>query len=184
MFRVGPGGVWTSDAIASALALDRAAAARHVYTWVNLSGYSQALPGSAEDRGLTQVVATLTRDPSGTAVALWRGRDEPWWSDIAPPALRFAYCRVTSRGDPSWCAGELGLHPGPLWVTVQAPLGTAADLAPYGAVTDIHGVDVYPITLANPSPDLHRVGTWTSTLASLAPATPVWTTLQICAHSS
>ncbi|MFL5942920.1 MAG: hypothetical protein ACJ75L_06620 [Gaiellaceae bacterium] len=184
VFRVGPGGVWTSDAIASALAWDRAAAARHVYTWVNLSGYSQALPGSAEDRGLTQVVATLTRDPSGSAVALWRGRDEPWWSDIAPPALRFAYCRVTSRGDPSWCAGEPGLHPGPLWVTVQAPLGTAADLAPYGAVTDIHGVDVYPITLANPSPDLHRVGTWTATLASLAPATPVWTTLQICAHSS
>jgi hypothetical protein len=184
VFRVGPGGLWTSEAIASALAWDRAAAARHVYTWVNLSGYSQALPGSADDRGLTRVVTTLTGDPSGSAVALWRGRDEPWWSDIAPPALQFAYCRVTSRGDASWCAGEAGLHPRPLWVTIEAPLGTAADLAPYGAVTDVHGVDIYPITLGNPAPDLHRVGTWTSTLASIAPAPPVWTTLQICAHAS
>jgi hypothetical protein len=40
VLRVGPGGAWSSDDIASALAWDRAAAARHVYTWVNLSGYS------------------------------------------------------------------------------------------------------------------------------------------------
>jgi hypothetical protein len=184
VFRVGPGGPWTSDTIASALAWDRAAAARHVYTWVNLSGYSQALPGSADDRGLTRVVTALTADPSGGAVALWRGRDEPWWSDIAPPALQFAYCRVTARGDASWCAGEAGLHSRPLWVTIEAPLGTAADLAPYGAVTDIHGVDIYPITLGNPLPDLHRVGIWTSILASIVPAAPVWATLQICAHTS
>jgi hypothetical protein len=183
VFRVGPGGLWTSEATASALAWDRAAAARHVHTWVNLSGYSQALPGSAEDGGLARVVATLTGDPSGSAIAMWRGRDEPWWSDIAPSALQFAYCRVTSRGDRSWCAGEPSLHPRPLWVTIQAPLGTLADLAPYAAVTDVHGVDIYPITLDDPSPDLHRVGTWTSTLASIATA-PVWTTLQICAHAS
>ena len=184
VFRVGPGGIWTSEALASALAWDRAAAARHVYTWVNLSGYSQALPGSAEDKGLAHVVATLAADPSSSAIGLWRGRDEPWWSDIAPSALQFAYCRVTSRGDPSWCAGEPGLHPRPLWVTIEAPLGTAADLAPYGAVTDIHGVDIYPVTLGDPAPDLHRVGTWTSTLASIAPGAPVWTTVQICAHAS
>src|SRR5262249_24747309 len=98
VFRIGPGGLWTNDDIASALAWDRAAAARHGYTWVTLNGYSQALPGSADDSGLTQVVSTLTGDPSGTAVALWKGRDEPWWSDIVPSALQFAYCRVTSRG--------------------------------------------------------------------------------------
>jgi hypothetical protein len=184
VFRVGPGGVWTSGDISSALAWDRAAAARHVYTWVNLSGYSQALPGSADDSGLTQVVATLTGDPSGSAIAMWRGRDEPWGSGIAPSALQFAYCRVTSRGNPSWCAGEAGLDPQPLWVTIEAPQGTAADLAPYAAVTDVHGVDIYPIILADPSPDLHRVGTWTSMLASITPAAPVWTTLQICASGS
>jgi hypothetical protein len=184
VFRVGPGGIWTSGDIASALAWDRAAAAHHVFTWVNLNGYSQALPGSAEDSGLTRVVATLASDPSGSAIAMWKGRDEPWWSGIAPSALQFAYCRVTSRGYRSWCDGEPALDPQPLWVTVEAPRGTAADLAPYEAATDIHGVDVYPVTLANPLPDLHRVGTWTATLASIAPAAPVWTTLQVCATGS
>ena len=45
-------------------------------------------------------------DPSGSAIAMWKGRDEPWWSNIAPSALQFAYCRVTSRGNPFWCQGE------------------------------------------------------------------------------
>ena len=35
------------------------------------------------------------------------------------------------------------------WVTIQAPRGTAPQLAPYTPVTDIHGVDVYPVTLAD-----------------------------------
>jgi hypothetical protein len=184
VFRVGPGGTWTNGDIAAALAWDRAAAARHVHTWVNLSGYSQAVPGSPLEAGLVQVVGALASDPSGSAIGLWRGRDEPWWSDIEPSALQFAYCRVTSLGDPAWCAGEAGLDPGPPWVTIEAPQGTAADLAPYSSVTDVHGVDIYPVTWGNPSPDLHRVGTWAATLASITPDAPVWTTLQICAGRS
>lgn len=183
VFRVGPGGTWTSNDIRSALAWDRAAAARHAYTWVNLSGYSQALPGSRADAAMAKVVSTVTSEPSSTAVAMWRGRDEPWWSHIARPALQFAYCRVTSRGDPSWCDGEPALDPAPLWVTIEAPQGTVYDLATYSFVTDVHGVDVYPITLADASPDLHKVGRWTARLASITLG-PVWTTLQICSHSS
>src|SRR4029077_2921862 len=49
MFRVGPGNLWSSSALTSAQAFDRAAAALHVSSWMNLSGYSQALPGSADD---------------------------------------------------------------------------------------------------------------------------------------
>jgi hypothetical protein len=152
---------------------------------VNLSGYSQALPGSAQDAGLAQVVGTLARDPSGKAIAMWKGRDEPFWSDIAPSALQFPYCRVTSLRDPAWCAGEPALDPGPLWVTVEAPRGTTEDLAPYTEVTDVHGVDIYPVTLRKQAaPDLHRVGKWTATLTSITPTDPVWTTLQICAGGS
>ena len=184
MFRVGPGKLWSSADITSALAFDRAAAAHHVYTWTNLSGYSQALPGSADDTSLAQIVTTLTRDPSGSAIGMWRGRDEPWWSDILPSALQFPYCRVTSRGDPSWCGSENPLDPQHLWVTIEAPKGTAADLAPYSAVTDVHGVDVYPVSVAQPSPDLHRVGEWTATLGSITPTAPVWTTLEICSGAS
>jgi hypothetical protein len=184
VFRVGPGGIWTDADIASALAWDRAAAALHAYTWVNLNAYAQTLPGSAADASLAHVVGTLASDPSGSAIAMWKGRDEPWWSDMAPSTLQFAYCRVTSRGDPSWCDGEAALDPAPLWVTIQAPVGTAADLAPYSEVTDVHGVDVYPVTLAkSPSPDLHKVGRWTARMASITTG-PVWTTLEICAGPS
>jgi len=184
VFRTGVGGVWTDSDIDSALAWDRATAALHAYTWPNLSGYAQALAASPLDAGLAHVVETLTDDPSGSAIAMWKGRDEPWWSNIAPAALQFAYCRVTSRGDPSWCQGELPLDPSRLWVTIEAPRGTADDLAPYSTVTDIHGVDIYPVTITRPQPDLHAVGRWTAALASATPAGPVWTTIQICASGS
>jgi len=184
VYRTGTGGIWRNSDMDSALAWNRAAAALHVYTWPNLGGYSQALPGSPEDTGLAQVVQTLTDDPSGSAIAFWKGRDEPWYSDILPTALQFAFCRVTSRGDPSWCDGEDPLDPSQLWVTIEAPRGTAADLAPYTSVTDVHGVDIYPVTLAHTSPNLQAVGKWTATLESITPLAPVWTTIQICASGS
>jgi hypothetical protein len=184
VFRVGPGGPWTSSDVTSALAMDQAAADLGVHTWVNLSGYSQATPGSTLDAGLAHVVGALTSDPSHSAIGMWRGRDEPWWSDITPTALEFAYCRVTSLGDPAWCGGEPALYPGPPWVTIEAPRGSVGELAPYSDVTDVHGVDIYPVTLAAPEPDLHRVGAWTAALASITLEKPVWTTLQICAGAS
>jgi hypothetical protein len=184
VYRTGTGGIWTPGDVNAALAWDRAAAALNVYTWPNLGGYSQILPDTSQDAALAQVVNTLTNDPSGTAIAMWKGRDEPWYSDIAPDALQFAYCRVTGRGDPSWCDGESPLDPSRLWVTIEAPRGTAADLAPYSSVTDVHGVDIYPVTVKHPSPNLQAVGDWTRTLASIAPLQPVWTTIQICASGS
>ena len=185
MYRVGPGSSWSTANINSALAFERSAAALHVYTWLNLSGYSQAQPSSTADAGLARVVGALTSDPSSAAIGMWRGRDEPWWGGIVPEALQFPFCRVTGRGDPAWCAGETPLDRNHLWVTVEAPRGTAADLAPYSKVTDVHGVDIYPVTLkAGSSPDLHQVGTWTATLASVTPGAPVWTTLQICSSGA
>ena len=70
------------------------------------------------------------------------------------------------------------------WVTIQAPRGQSTDLAPYSDVTDVHGVDVYPVTLRATDPNLHDVGSWTSTMASITPSHSVWTTLQICASGS
>ena len=48
----------------------------------------------------------------------------------------------------------------------------------------MHGVDIYPVTLAHPVPNLHAVGTWTDTLTSITPFAPVWTTIQICSSGS
>jgi hypothetical protein len=184
VYKTGTGGIWSNADLNNALAWDQATAALNVYTWPNLGGYSQALPGSMQDAALANVVQTLTDDPSGSAIAMWKGRDEPWWSGIAPDALQFAYCRVTGRGDPTWCDGEAPLDPSQLWVTIEAPRGTAADLAPYSSVTDVHGVDIYPVTLNHPLPNLHRVGIWTKTLASITPNAPVWTTVEICPGAS
>jgi hypothetical protein len=69
-------------------------------------------------------------------------------------------------------------------VTIQAPRGTAAQLAGYSNVTDTNGVDVYPVTLGSTDPDLHRVGTWTKAIAAITPNGSVWTTLQICSSQS
>ena len=186
VYRTGPAGrqIWTDSDLNSALSWDRAAASLVVYTWANLGGYAQALPGSVEDEELAQLIGTLTHDKSGSAIAFWKGRDEPWYADTPPSALEFAYCRVTSRGDPSWCDGEASLDPSRLWVTIEAPRGTSADLAPYSDVTDIHGVDVYPVKIARPLPNLQIVGKWTATIKTISPTAPVWTTLQICASGS
>ena len=185
-FKVGPATTtWTSSDITDANLWDQAAAAHGAYTWINLSTLSQATPGSSTDSLLQQVLTTLKSDPSGSAgIGMWKGADEPFWSGIAPSALQFAFCRSTSRGDAGWCVGEPWLDQDHLWVTVEAPRGSASDLAPYSPVTDSHGEDEYPININNSSPDLHQVGVWTSTIGAATPNHAVWSTLQICSSGS
>jgi RTX calcium-binding nonapeptide repeat (4 copies)/IPT/TIG domain len=183
--KVGPATVpWTAADIDEAKLENQAASAHGAHTWINLATLSRATAGSPTDTLLANVVTSLEQDPSGTAIGMWKGADEPWWSGVAPSGLQFAFCRATGRGQASWCGGEPVLDRDHLWVTVQAPRGTSADLAPYAAVTDVHGVDVYPVTAANPTPDLRQVGNWTSTIAAVTPSHAVWTTLQICASGS
>ena len=180
--KIGPATVpWTDADIADAKLDDADAAAKGAYTWVNLSTVSRATAGSATDALLQKVVGALEGDP---AVAMWKGADEPWWSGFDPASLQFSYCRSTGRGQPGWCGGEPVLDRDHDWVTIQAPRGQSTDLAPYSGVTDVHGVDVYPVTLRATDPNLHDVGSWTSTMASITPSHSVWTTLQICASGS
>ena len=185
-FKVGPATTtWTSADINDAELWDQAAAARGAYTWINLATLSQAQPGFSTDTLLQQVIGSLQGDAVGApAIGMWKGADEPWWSGFPLASLEFAYCRGTNRGDPGWCSGEPPLDSDHLWVTVEAPRGTASDLAPYSAVTDIHGEDEYPITLGTSNPDLHQVGVWTSTIARATPDHSVWSTLQICSSGN
>jgi hypothetical protein len=185
-FKIGPATtVWTSADIADALAWNQAAATLGAYTWINLSTLSRATPGSTQHALLSQVITSLEDDPSGAAIGMWKGADEPLWSGFPPSSLQFAYCLATTRGDPSWCGGEPPEDADHLWVTIQAPRGTASQLAPYTAVTDTHGVDHYPVTYRNrEDPRLHEVGTWTDLIRSITPNRSVWTTLQVCASGS
>jgi len=185
LFRVGPlTAPWTNETIGFAEAWDQAALDRGVHTWMSLGPPAGAKPGSRSDAVLAKVVGALTSAPSAHGLGMWKGADEPNWGGPPPAALRFAYCRVTSRGESEWCAGEAPLDPNHLWVTIEAPRGTPSQLAGYSDVTDTHGVDVYPLTMAAANPDLHQVGLWTRTLASITPSHSVWTTLQICSSGS
>lgn len=185
-FKVGPAArAWAPEDKNEALAWNQAAAARSVYTWVNLATLADAEPGKLKDTRLREVVALLEGDPSAAALAMWKGADEPWLAGFAPEKLQYAYCVATSRGEPAWCGGQPTADSEHLWVTIQAPRGAASDLAPYSAVTDIHGVDHYPVTFADSEdPNLDEIGIWTSRVASVTPNKAVWTTLQICASGS
>ena len=184
-FKVGPATtLWTSADIEDARLWDAATAARGRYTWINLSTLSQAQPGSSTHQLLHQVITTLRSDPGSPGIGMWKGADEPWWTGIPVSSLQFAYCLSTSRGSSSWCANYAPLDADHLWVTIQAPRGTSSDLAPYSAVTDVHGSDAYPINVNVANPDLHQVGLWTNTIASITRSHAVWTTLQICSSGS
>lgn len=184
-FKVGPATtLWTDADIEDARLWNQQAASRGVYTWVNLHTLSRAQPGSSTDALLQRVITTLKNDPGSPGLGMWKGADEPFWTGVPVSSLRFAYCMGTSRGDPSWCANEPPVDSDHLWVTIQAPRGTASDLAPYSAVTDTHGSDAYPIDIDISNPDLHQVGIWTNLIVSITPSHSVWTTLQICSSGS
>ena len=179
--KIGPaGGPWTDTDLADALAANRASARHGLHTWINLSGFAQAQPGGWKEELLRHVVGTLRADPSAGAIGMWKGADEPWKFRMRPQSLRFAYCLMTGRGQRKWCAGRLPIDRQHLWVTVQAPRAGVWSLARYSEVTDIHGVNRYPIAIGDPDPDLAEVGAWTNVLRMATPRQAAWTTLQIC----
>jgi hypothetical protein len=180
VFKVGPASrPWWPEDKADAVAWDQEAAERGAYTWVNLATLADAEPGKLKDTRLREVLDLLKDDP---ALAMWKGADEPQLAGFAPEELQYAYCVSTSVGVPNWCPESMDEHH--LWVTIEAPRGTAEQLEPYSDVTQIHGVDDYPVIYGDPDPDLHEVGEWTQTIASVTPNQAVWTTLQVCASGS
>ena len=114
-----------------------------------------ALPGTAEEARLAQVVGALKDNPG---LGLWKGADEPW-PRFPPSALAHAFGTVKA------------LDPNHVFHTIFGPhsidgtvLGSPnlADLRPYNAVTDTHGTNVYPVYAVHlrrdRTPKLHMVG--------------------------
>jgi hypothetical protein len=182
LVRVGPAWTgWTQRELRRVHAWERAAVHLGIHIWVRLNTFAATQPRWRGDAHLTAVVHQLTRGRFAAGMGLWQGADEPWSRGIPARSLAFVYCRVTSHGDLSDCAGEPRLDRRHPLVTILAASGSPADLAPYGDVTDSLGVDVYPITLRNAgAPDLHEVGVWTRKIARISRNHAVWTTLQIC----
>jgi hypothetical protein len=168
---------WTDAVLRRTRAWNAAAAARGVYTWVNLRELARAHPGTRNERWLRRVVEALQDSPG---MGLWKGVDEPWpgWR---PAALANSYNILEE------------LDPGHVVLTVFAPrsrdrtmLAHAPDppnLRPYSAITDAVGVDVYPIYyrgLGIREPKLHMVGSWTRAIRRATGVNAMTTTLQIC----
>ena len=170
LLRVDPAhGKWTDAALEDAENWNAAAGARGVHTWIGLGDLGHARPGTPEDARLQEVVTTLKDSPS---LGLWKGQDEPYLTGWSVPQLQHAHDTTKA------------IDPDHLFVIIEAPRGTAADLAPYSSVCDGHGVDIYPVRFGNRDPDLHQVGRWTRTVRSITPARAVFTTLQICFSGS
>src|SRR5215207_5920108 len=116
--KVGPASSpWLAADFEDALARNREAAARGVYSWVNLATLADATPETpVKEKRLRDVIGLLKNGP---ALAMWKGADEPWLGEFAPEELQYAYCVATSRGNPTWCAGRPVADSDHLWVTIQ-----------------------------------------------------------------
>ena len=168
--RVGPRrGHWTDDALVDAGGWNDAAAAQGIHTWIALGELAHAQAGTPEDAQLQQVVSILKASPG---FGIWKGQEEPFTRGFTAPELQHAF-EATAAVDP-----------GHLFVIIEAPRGSAADLAPYSAVCTGHGVDIYPVAFGDADPDLSRVGKWTRRIQSITPGRAVFTTLQICFSGS
>lgn len=185
LVRIGPAWTgWTRQELAFVLAWDRVAVRLGLRTWVRLNTFAATHPHWGGAARLAAVVHTLTSSPAAAGIGLWQGADEPWSRDIPAHSLSFFYCRLTGRGRRNACAGRPPLDAQHQLVTILAPSGSPAELAPYRSVSDGLGVDVYPVTLDDSYPDLHQVGIWTRTIAGISRHRFVWTTLQICSVRS
>jgi len=168
--RVGPPrGQWDDDALTDAESWNAAAAARGIHTWIALGELAHAQPDTPDDAQLQQVVTTLKDSPG---FGIWKGQEEPLVRGWTAPLLQHAF-DVTRAIDPD--------H---LFAIIEAPRGTAGDLAPFSGVCTGHGVDVYPVSFGDADPDLGQVGRWTRTIRSITPGRAVFTTLQICFSGS
>jgi hypothetical protein len=171
---------WSLESIDEQIAAERvvldAAAAHGLHAWLQL-GNVPDLPGrtlSANKQLLPKIVRQLKDHP---ALGAWKGIDEPANPNrparVPVAGLVRAY-RTLRASDPN--------HP---VVITQAPVGTAAQLAPYRPAFDITGADIYPVSYPSGKHaggrrrDIGVVGDITRKMVRAAGGKPVWMTLQI-----
>jgi len=110
---------------------------------------------------------------------LWKGADEPDWSNShnpknATPEQVAHVAELIHELDPN--------HP--IWL-VQAPRGTAASLKRYDAGWDVGGIDIYPVSYppgvhtVGKNKELSMVGDFSRMMKQVAGDKPFWMTLQI-----
>ena len=147
--------------------------------WLALAGVDNTL---ANKKLLTDIVNAVK---GHAGLGVWKGADEPAHGHIAVSGLVAVLKHVRSL-DPDH---PLAIIEAPRNPSVE-PGGkdrvlTAAAMAPYAATCDIHGVDIYPVSVppgkhaGRANTDISVVGDVTRILAAAKPGQPIWTTLQI-----
>jgi hypothetical protein len=142
----------------------------HCWTWLGKVPNLPAQAGSANEQLLVKIVDALK---GHSALAAWKGVDEPALAPVPAAGLVRAYRRLRALDAD---------HP---LVIIEAPLGAVAALAPYSAALDITGADIYPVSYppgahaGGTNTDISVVGDVTRKLVQAARGKPVWTTLQI-----
>jgi hypothetical protein len=169
-------GNWTTEFVTGQIQNERKlldAAAQHglhCWTWLGRLPNLPPSPGSTNQQLLTKVVNALKGHP---ALGAWKGVDEPAFAGIPAAGLVRGYKRIRAL-DPN--------HP---LVIIQAPRGTAAELAKYTPALDITGADVYPVAyppgrhVGSANKDVSVIGDVTRKMRTAANGKPVWMTLQI-----
>jgi hypothetical protein len=145
------------------------------WLWLGELTNLPAQAGSDRERALARVADGLQGHP---ALAAYKGEDEPrnpfrgenW---IRPAGLVRGYQRLKQIDSE---------HP---IVITQAPIGTPAQLRPYGPAFDVTGADIYPVSYPpgthaqTANREISVVGDITRKMVSVAGGKPVWMTLQI-----
>jgi hypothetical protein len=177
--------VWTQAGAAEQLisVTDELDAAEHhkLQLWLALAGIDNDLRHRAL---LDRIVGTVKGHPG---LGAWKGADEPAHGHIPAADCVAVYEHLRSL-DPDHPVAliEAPRAPGPRRGSPDRPL-TQAAVRPYAAACDIHGVDIYPVSVppglhAGGPPvntDISVVGDMTTILANASGRRAVWTTLQI-----
>jgi hypothetical protein len=147
--------------------------------WLALAGVDNTL---ANKQLLDAIVNEVKAHPG---LGVWKGADEPAHGHLSAKALTAVLDEV-HRIDPD--------HP---LAIIEAPRNpsvskggadrvlTSEAMKPYAAACDIHGVDIYPVSVppgkhaGRANKDISVVGDVTRILQAAKPGQTIWTTLQI-----
>jgi len=176
---------WSADGageqlIAAAQELD--AAPQHgLQVWLALAGVDNDL---GQEALLDRIVNTFKGHPG---LGAWKGADEPAFGRVPAAGCVAVYQHLRALDpDHPLVLIEAPRGPGPTPGSASRPL-TAAAVRPYAAACDVHGVDIYPVSVppglhAGGPPvntDISVVGDVTGILAQATNRRAIWTTLQI-----
>jgi hypothetical protein len=172
--RFGPDQPWSDARLEQEQTFEDAAARFGLHCWLNLREASSIKPGDTRNEELLRKIITRFKEHPG--LGAYKGADEPEWGKHPLPPLQRAY-QIVKQLDPN--------HP---LVIIQAPRGTIESLKRYNPISDITGLDIYPIgyppgahsQFVKTNSEISMVGDYTRWMTEVAERKkPVWMTLQI-----